>query len=638
MGKMFKSIGAILILLFLFFFSALGAMEYSEIISQKMKMEDLFQKQVERVLGKMIGEGKYSVLVTIEPDIEKSTTQTETWATNRAGSAGDALSEAEKNAKLPRSQEFLPGIPFKKDLIDKEDTLKESKKEEDQSLGMKKSVELVSNLPKSFIKSLSVIVVLDRKVKESTVETIKSVITELLSINPQRGDKLIVRQEKFIYPVGWSSFLGKWQFYVMMTAILLSALLLWYGFNLLKKFFFSIADILKESRGAETAAAVPDGYGLAEGEVQDTLTEEEVEIEEKQKLAELKPKEEVKEMELEPFKYLQDKDLKYFMYLIKDLSPEKIAAILGYLDSAKSAKMLESLPEELQLKVVINMIRVQEMSEELLIRIDHEVKDRLDNIVGGMDKFVDILNMLDSRARDGLMELIEKQNPNMAQKIKERVFTFEQIEQLEATSLRIILGEVNTGELAVALRKASEGLRKKIMSNLSEGGVALLREEMEFGKPATDAKIIEEQAKIVGVIHRLEEEGKIAIGKESLKKVLEEEEYLKEKKIVIGEAKKGDKQKNKAEENTQERENDKAFDCYNSGIEAYGTGDTDGAIKSFEESLDYNPNIWQTYQYLGNCYYGKGMQDRAIESYENALKLNPENTELSEWLKAHIKA
>ena len=283
MRKFLRNIIIIVILLFLLFFSSLDALEYTEVIAQKMKMEGILQGQVERVLTKMLGEGMFSVVVNIEPEVEKSTTETESWATQQSGGAASMLSEIDKKTKLPTSNEFLPGIPLKKDLMDKEeDREKKEREEEAQSLGMKKSVEIISKLPKSFIKRISVILVLDRRIGEETVDTVKEVVIQMLSLNEKRGDRIIIRQEKFVPPAKWWSFLTKPQFYFLLSAVILGMFILWYLFRLIRRLLAGISDVFKQAKESKKEDSTEGaGYGMGEGEIEDTLSEEEIEIVEK---------------------------------------------------------------------------------------------------------------------------------------------------------------------------------------------------------------------------------------------------------------------------------------------------------------------------------------------------------------------
>jgi len=253
--------------------------------------------------------------------------------------------------------------------------------------------------------------------------------------------------------------------------------------------------------------------------------------------------------------------------------------------------------------------------------------------VGGLDKFVEILDMVDAKVRNEIIGFLAKDNPELVEKIKQRTFTFEQVSDLDTQSLRVVLGEINTSDLAIALRRAPDNVKQRITMNLSEGGVALLREEMEFGKPATDARIEQEQAKIIGIVRRMEAEGKISIKKRD-RVLLETEEYEKGKRVKLD----AEEETSPSGKDTGALNNEMAFEHYNAGMEYYNAGNMNESVEEFRKSLEYNDTVWQTYQYLGSCYYSLGMEKEAIAAYRKALDLNPDNEELSEWLEARAES
>jgi len=253
---------------------------------------------------------------------------------------------------------------------------------------------------------------------------------------------------------------------------------------------------------------------------------------------------------------------------------------------------------------------------------------------------VEIFDRLDKHSKENILSALEKKNPKLANKIKDLTFSFEQIVAVDNPTLRIILGEINTADLAIALRKAGEEVKFKIMENMLAGGAVLLKEEMEFGKPVTVQAIEEQQQKIVDLILRLEREGKIELkGRkgeiesieeiEDIKKIVEEETIRKK----LEEEPEEVVEHTKLSEGSEKTNNEKAFEHYNAGMEASQAGRYEEAIREFKKSIEYNDRIWQTYQYLGSCYYNQAMEEEAVQAYKRALELNPDNRELSEWLK-----
>ncbi len=197
--------------------------------------------------------------------------------------------------------------------------------------------------------------------------------------------------------------------------------------------------------------------------------------------------------------------------MIKNEPPEAMALILSYLTPHQAAKVLCSLSPELQLKVALNLTMVKQMDEKIVNRVEKNIREKIDLLKGGVDEFVEIFDRLDKNSKENILKALEKKNPKLAKKIKDLTFSFEQVTTIDNSQLRIILGEINTGDLAIALRRASEEVKSRIMENMSAGGAALLKEEMEFGKPVTIQAIEEQQQKMVDLILKLEREGKIEL-------------------------------------------------------------------------------------------------------------------------------
>lgn len=639
--RRFMIMGLLIVLPFLALGQKCEAIEYSEVVVTQLMVEQALEERVQGVLTKILGPDKARVIIVIEPNVEKSMTEIETWAEQRSKKEEETGVKKGKALKpLPKVKELLPGIPLKKSVLEREEEVAPTSEAKREAAGMKKRVESIVKFPPSFIKRMTATLIIDRKVSDALVETVESVVSGLLNLDTKRGDQLIIRRVSFIPATPWWSFLFKPQTYWVIIGMLLTVTLLMFLFGPLKTFFQNLLNTMKELKGSrteiESASATGTGAGAGPGLI--TVGEglpqkaeggviEEVEGEEKEIP--------------QTFRFVKESNLKRLLYLIKNESPEAMALVFSYLTPDQAAKLFSSLSPELQLKVALNLATVKQMDERIVNKIEKNIREKIDLLKGGVDEFVEIFDRLDKKLRENILNALEKKNPELAKKIKDLTFSFEQIVKIDNATLRIILGEINTGDLAIALRRTSEEVKSKIMENMSAGGAVLLKEEMEFGKPVTVQAIEERQQKIVDLILKLEREGKIELkGRkrrggiekieemQDIKKIIEEEIIRKRleeepEEVVPGIT------KSKGSEKT---DNEKAFEHYNAGIEASQSGRHEEAIREFKKSLQYNDKIWQTYQYLGSCYYNQGMEQEAVQAYKKALELNPDNRELSEWL------
>ena len=132
---------------------------------------------------------------------------------------------------------------------------------------------------------------------------------------------------------------------------------------------------------------------------------------------------------------------------------------------------------------------------------------------GGVDSIVEILNLVDRQSERTIIESLEDEDPDLAEEIKKKMFIFEDIVMLDDRAIGIVLREVNTDELAKALKQVDAEVQDKIFKNMSKRAGSMLREEMEFMGPIRVKDVEEAQQKIVSIIRRLEEKGEIVIAR-----------------------------------------------------------------------------------------------------------------------------
>lgn len=637
--KKFMIMGLLIILSFLVLGQRCEAVEYSEVVATQLMVEQTLEERVQSVLTKILGPNRARVVIAIEPNVERSMTEIETWAEQKSKEEEEKGLKEKKTLRPPEVKELLPGIPLKKSVLEREEEVAPTSEAKKEAAGMKKRVESIVKLPPSFIKKITATLIIDKRVSDTLVETVESVVSDLLNLEPKRGDRLIIRRISFISATPWWSFIFKPQTYWVIIGMLLTVTLLMFLFGPLKTFFQNLLNTMKELKGArteiESASSTGTGGGgpglvTVEGglpqKVGGTVIEE-VEGEEG-KIP-------------QTFQFVKESNLKRLLYLIKNEPPEAMALVFSYLTPDQAAKLFSSLSPELQLKVALNLATVKQMDERIVNRIEKNIREKIDLLKGGVDEFVEIFDRLDKKLKENILNALEKKNPELAKKIKDLTFSFEQIVKIDNPTLRIILGEINTGDLAIALRRASEEVKSKIMENMSAGGAVLLKEEMEFGKPVTVQTIEEQQQKIIDLILKLEREGKIELKGRKRRGGIEKIEEMQDIKKVIEEEIIRKKLEEESEEDvlgttkskeSEKTDNEKAFEHYNAGMEASQAGKYEEAIREFKKSLQYNDKIWQTYQYLGSCYYNQGMEQEAVQAYKKALELNPDNRELIEWL------
>ena len=134
-------------------------------------------------------------------------------------------------------------------------------------------------------------------------------------------------------------------------------------------------------------------------------------------------------------------------------------------------------------------------------------------IIGGIQSLVDILNQVDRTTEKNITESLEREDAELAEKVKESMFVFEDIITLDDVSIQRILREVDVKELSLALKGCSEEVQEAIFRNQSKRAAASLKEDMEFLGPVRLMDVEKAQQKIVNIIRRLDDAGEIIMAR-----------------------------------------------------------------------------------------------------------------------------
>ena len=159
-------------------------------------------------------------------------------------------------------------------------------------------------------------------------------------------------------------------------------------------------------------------------------------------------------------------------------------------------------------------------SPEVIREVERVLERKLSSIApqeltnaGGVKAVVEIINRVDRGTEKTIMEALEIQDPELAEEIKKLMFVFEDVVLLDNRSVQRVLREVESQDLALALKGASAEVAEKIFSNMSSRAAEMLREDIEFMGPVRLRDVEEAQQRIVNVIRRLEELGEIVIAR-----------------------------------------------------------------------------------------------------------------------------
>jgi len=217
------------------------------------------------------------------------------------------------------------------------------------------------------------------------------------------------------------------------------------------------------------------------------------------------------------FEFLKKVKPKKLAEFVKNEHPQTIALILSYMDSKNAAEVLSYFSDELRAEVLIRMSNLGDISDDIVKKVGKILKVKLESIKNnnvrkrGIEYVVEVFDKLDRRAAKSAIKYIELVNKALAEKIKEEVFSFEDIIKLDNSSIREILSEVDKNTLMIALKGASGEFKKKFLINMPKISAQAFEEEFQFLGPVKVKEIETAQQKIVDIIKKLIDEGKIYI-------------------------------------------------------------------------------------------------------------------------------
>ncbi len=204
--------------------------------------------------------------------------------------------------------------------------------------------------------------------------------------------------------------------------------------------------------------------------------------------------------------------------LIKDEHPQTIAIILIHLKTAVASDVVALLPDEIKTDVAVRIVKLEKVNSVMIEEVNSVFTDILKNkkssvtnISGGVDRLAEILNQTDEISSELILNEIEDTDGEMAAQIKQKMFVFEDLVLVDDRGFQKLLRKVETMELAIALKAASEEVKDKVFKNMSERAGAMLREEMEDLGPVRMNEVSDAQTAITSIIQEMEAKGEIII-------------------------------------------------------------------------------------------------------------------------------
>ena len=205
--------------------------------------------------------------------------------------------------------------------------------------------------------------------------------------------------------------------------------------------------------------------------------------------------------------------------LLRNEHPQIVAAILVHLDFDQSSQVLKSFTERQRNEVMIRIATLDGIQPSAL----KDLNEVLSKVLAGGDKLrkaslggaktaAEIINMLGSTVESSILDYIRQSDAELAQKIMDNMFTFDDLLKMDDRGFQMLLKEVQTESLVIAMKGATPELRERIFGNMSTRAAETLREDLDSRGPVRLSEVEAEQKEMLKIVRRLADEGQIVLG------------------------------------------------------------------------------------------------------------------------------
>lgn len=204
--------------------------------------------------------------------------------------------------------------------------------------------------------------------------------------------------------------------------------------------------------------------------------------------------------------------------LIRNEHPQIIATILVHLDPDQSSAILQNFTDRLRNDALLRIATLEGVQPQAL----RELNDVLTQLLSGSDRIkksamggiqltAEILNFMGANVEHSALGSIREYDPELAQRIQDKMFVFENLRDLDNRSIQILLREVSSESLILALKGTSNELKEKIFKNMSSRAAEMLRDDFEAKGPVKVSEVEAEQKEILKIVRKLADDGQIVM-------------------------------------------------------------------------------------------------------------------------------
>ncbi|MBI5745051.1 MAG: hypothetical protein HY952_10945 [Elusimicrobia bacterium] len=479
------------------FCAAAPAAAQSLPLDDKARYEKSLEQKVDEVLLKLLGPNQAKVVVQAAMDF----TRTEKVdVTSGGGEKSDKTGmfkwqSSVTDAGQPFNEYLLPGFPS----MGSGDS--ENKSYQKQTL-----------FPASFIKKLTVTVIVNRTLPEADAQNVRTVVAEVMGLDPARGDELAIIRTPFapvwrtiwytpeavslVFKYGILSFIG----IISMIVVAVGFLKLAGAMNTMAKAQQSHQITMDLGKGAMGGGMGLSGLGGPLGGAEKDAAAGD------KKEGEKGPEEAGQAAE---FFNVRPEHVDFLVKLMGGEDPANIALVAAHLTEEVKSSFLRGLPAEVSAEVVANLAQMRFVEPEVILTIREELEKRLAGAFGGVGKAVAAMETVGFKAKKAMLESLERRHPELAREVRPRVFLPEDILKLQDKDMSIVATSVKMEDWAIALWDLPPQMKVKLKAQLTDKAWAVLEQTMKYGSPSADRKD-KAMESVVGLVLKLIAEEKIS--------------------------------------------------------------------------------------------------------------------------------
>ena len=227
-----------------------------------------------------------------------------------------------------------------------------------------------------------------------------------------------------------------------------------------------------------------------------------------------------KSLKTQAFEFIRKADYKSLQMIRQNEHPQTIALVLSYARSDQASMIIAELPKHLQINVIKRIADLGGVMPGIVAIVEETLQKRFASIistdqmeVGGVPYIADIMNHVDRSTEKYVFDELSENDPELAEEIRKLMFVFEDIANLDSMAVQRFIREVDTKDLAIALKASNEEVKEVILRNMSSRMRETIETDIQYLHNIRMRDVEEAQQKIVGVIRQLEESGEIVIAR-----------------------------------------------------------------------------------------------------------------------------